>query len=70
VDRFTDQYGRGVDYNRRGEIRVQQPVTVNVQAMDAKGFLERAEDIGNAVKAALQGGHDVADSMRGLVFVR
>jgi hypothetical protein len=70
VDRFTDQYGRDLDYNRRGDLRVVQPVTVNVQAMDAKGFLDRAEDIGNAVKAALQGGHDVADSMRGLVFVR
>ena len=69
VDRFTDQYGRDLDYNRRGEVRVVQPVTVNVQAMDAKGFLERAQDIGDAVKAALQGGHDVADSMRGLVFV-
>ncbi len=69
VDRFTDQYGRDLDYNRRGELRVVQPVTVNVQAMDAKGFLDRAQDIGDAVKAALQGGHDVADSMRGLVFV-
>lgn len=70
ADRFTDEYGRDLDYNRRGELRVMQPVTVNVSAMDSKSFLDRAEDIGNAVKAALQGGHDVADSMRGLVFVR
>lgn len=69
VDRFTDQYGNNVDYNRRGEIRVMQPVTVNVSAMDSKSFLDRADDIGSAVKRAIQGGHDVADSMRGLVFV-
>jgi hypothetical protein len=69
VDRFTDQYGRDIDYNRRGEIRVMQPVTVNVSAMDSRSFLDRAEDIGNAVKHAIHGGHDVADAMRGLVFV-
>lgn len=32
--------------------------------------LERVEDIGNAVKAVLQGGHDVANAVQGLVFVR
>lgn len=39
------------------EIKMPPPISVTVQAMDAKGFIDNADKIADAVNAALQKGH-------------
>lgn len=62
----ADAYGRGVDYDYQGGIRViqQQTVKVEVKAMDSKSFTDHYEDIGNAVRLAIQKAHPVLDEAR------
>ena len=55
--------GDGFDYNRYGEMR---PIIVNINAMDSKSFLDRRNDIAEAVRGAIQEGHDVNSEIRGL----
>lgn len=60
---YTDSYdllsGAAVSYGANGMVRTARTyqVTVNVSAMDAKGFMERSTDIGNAVVQAIQDGN-------------
>ncbi len=67
VERFIDRYGQDLDYDRRGAVRVVENVTIQVQALDAKSVLDRAEDIADATRLAVRRGHDLADTMRDLV---
>lgn len=45
----SDIYGRSIDYDRRGELR---SITLNVYALDSQSIVDRAEDIGEAVRVA------------------
>jgi hypothetical protein len=58
--------GGDYDYNYRGDIRVYQPIQVNipVNAIDRGGFIDHADDIGDAVKHAIQKGHEVMTEIR------
>ena len=67
VERFVDRYGQDLDYDRRGNLRVTQTVVVQVQALDARSVLERADEIADATRLAVRRGHDLADTMRDLV---
>ena len=67
VERFVDRYGQDLDYDRRGNLRVAQTVVIQVQALDARSVLERADEIADATRLAVRRGHDLADTMRDLV---
>jgi hypothetical protein len=63
-NRSIDLGGNEFDYDKRGNMR---PIVVNVTAMDAKSFLDRKQDIAQAVHGALlDGGTDLADSIRNI----
>lgn len=64
VERFIDRYGQELDYDRRGMVRVVEKYTIQVQALDAKSVLERADDIADATRLAVRRGHDLADTFR------
>lgn len=66
VERSLDLYsGAETDYDYRGRVRVinKTTVTVPVQAMDSKSFLDRAHDIGLAMRKAIQDGNPVNDQI-------
>jgi len=65
TDYVTDLYGRRVDYNKSGELR---PIIVQVSAMDAKSFIDRQEDIGEAVRQAIDSYPPLTNSMRSAVL--
>lgn len=65
TDYVTDLYGRKIDYNKSGELR---PIIVNVQAMDSKSFIDRQEDIGEAVRQAIDSYPPLTNSMRSAVL--
>jgi hypothetical protein len=65
TDYVTDLYGRKVDYNKSGELR---PIIVQVSAMDAKSFIDRQEDIGEAVRQAIDSYPPLTNSMRSAVL--
>jgi hypothetical protein len=52
-----------VDYDAQGQVRSVRPtnVTVNVQAMDSKSFVDHRDDIARAVREALLHSHSLAD---------
>jgi hypothetical protein len=52
----TDVFGRSFDYNSRGDIR---PIVVNVNTMDASGFVDRRDDIAEAVRMAMSEQHPI-----------
>jgi hypothetical protein len=58
----VDIYGRRVDYNTRGDAR---PIVVNIKAIDAKSFIDRAEDIGAAVRVAVNSYPPLMAELRG-----
>ena len=62
LDRSYTIRGAEVDYDFRGRIRIthNQPITVNISALDAKSVLDRSFDIAQAVRRALQDGHPLA----------
>lgn len=63
IERSVDiATGASFDYDYRGHARVvqRQNITVQISAMDAKSFLDRAHDIGLAVRKALQDGNPLA----------
>lgn len=65
TDYVTDLYGRRVDYNKGGELR---PIIVQVSAMDSKSFIDRQEDIGEAVRQAIDSYPPLTNSMRSAVL--
>lgn len=65
TDYVTDLYGRKIDYNKSGETR---PIIVQVSAMDAKSFVDRQEDIGEAVRQAIDSYPPLTNSMRSAVL--
>jgi hypothetical protein len=60
----TDTAGNSLDYDRRGQVRVY--VTQNIQAMDAKSFMDRRQDIAEATRQAMAEAHPLNDSIRGV----
>ncbi len=52
----TDTFGRGFDYNFAGDMR---PIIINVNAIDASGFVERRDDIAEAVRMAMSEQHPI-----------
>lgn len=65
TDYVTDLYGRKIDYNKSGELR---PIIVQVSAMDSKSFIDRQEDIGEAVRQAIDSYPPLTNSMRSAVL--
>lgn len=54
----------GIDYDATGQVRSVRPaanVTVNVQAMDSRSFLDHRDDIARAVREALLHSHSLSD---------
>lgn len=62
--------GDSVDADYRGRMRVtvNKPIVVNVSAMDARSFLDRRDDIADAVGSAMDKGHPVGISVQKVVF--
>lgn len=68
VSRFTDLYGGNIDYDSRGNARVTTSITVNIDAMDAKSFMDRKEEITDAVNSMVRKGHGLGDTVREIVI--
>jgi hypothetical protein len=62
ADYAADIYGRATDYNRYGQTRI----NLTVNALDSKSIIDRQEDIGEAVRRALDSYPPVATAVRNL----
>ena len=61
IHRIEDMYGRGISYDRTGS---QRPIVVNINAMDAKSFIDHSADIGAALRHHLQNSMVAASEIR------
>ena len=69
ISRETDLYGNLIDYDRRGSMRTyKQTINVNVNALDTKSIVDRYEDIGEAVRVAVNKNHPVVQELSGALM--
>ncbi len=63
-DYATDIYGQKIDSNKRGETRV----IINVQAIDAKGFMDHMETISEVVRQGFDNYPPLANTARSVLM--